>query len=101
MITPDRDRFDLYARVTPGLPGSMTLVATTTSAAIYGDVDKRHAFACVNQIPRLPNTKPHLLGKPETSTCRRMGVTLAFAQDADTAGAEAKACASAAEPIKE
>ena len=100
MITQEQNEFELHARAILGLPVSTQLRRPGASAVIYGGLDEQGiAFENVDEALRVPNTDLRLFGKPESFLRRRMGVALAFADDADSARQRAKQCADKVRPV--
>jgi len=96
MATQFQNEFDLHARAILGLPVNTSLHSTGASAVIYGNMDAEGiSFSGLEKALADPDTDLRLFGKPEAFTRRRMGVTLARANDTDTARKKAKASADA------
>ena len=94
-----QSEFELHARALLGLPVDTTLRSPAASSVIYGGVDAGAVvFDGVAEALALPGTDLRLFGKPESFTKRRMGVTLAHADDVDTARRQAKAASSCIKP---
>jgi phosphoribosylglycinamide formyltransferase 2 len=90
MVTQWQNEFELHARAILGLPVDTTLKSPGASAVIYGGVDAEGVvFDGVDAALRVPRTDIRLFGKPESFVKRRMGVALAYADDVDTARANA------------
>lgn len=90
MVTQWQNEFELHARAILGLPVDTTLRSPGASAVIYGGVDAEGVvFDGVDAALRVPRTDIRLFGKPESFVKRRMGVALAYADDVDTARANA------------
>ncbi|MDT8405271.1 formate-dependent phosphoribosylglycinamide formyltransferase [Sulfuriflexus sp.] len=101
MTTQLQNEFELHARAILGLPVSTALRSPGASAVIYGGMDaKGIAFADVDRALQIPQTDLRLFGKPEAFTRRRMGVALAWADDTDTARANARQAAARVTPVK-
>ena len=101
MTTQLQNEFELHARAILGLPVSTALRSPGASAVIYGGMDaKGIAFADVDRALQIPQTDLRLFGKPEAFTRRRMGVALAWADDTDTARANAQQAAARVTPVK-
>lgn len=101
MTTQLQNEFELHARAILGLPVSTALRSPGASAVIYGGMDERGiAFADVDRALQIPQTDLRLFGKPEAFTRRRMGVALAWAEDTDTARANARQAAARVTPVK-
>jgi phosphoribosylglycinamide formyltransferase 2 len=94
-----QSEFELHARALLGLPVDTTLRSPAASSVIYGGVDAGAVvFDGVAEALALPGTDLRLFGKPESFTKRRMGVTLARADDVDTARRQAKAASAMIKP---
>ena len=90
LISQDLSEFALHARAILGLPVDTTLKSPGASAVIYGGVDAEGVvFDGVDAALQVPRTDIRLFGKPESFVKRRMGVALAYADDVDTARANA------------
>lgn len=90
MVTQWQNEFELHARAILGLPVDTTLKSPGASAVIYGGVDAEGVvFDGVDAALQVPRTDIRLFGKPESFVKRRMGVALAYADDVDTARANA------------
>jgi phosphoribosylglycinamide formyltransferase 2 len=101
MTTQLQNEFELHARAILGLPVSTTLRSPGASAVIYGGMDEKGiAFENVAGALRVPQTDLRLFGKPEAFSRRRMGVTLAWAEDTETARANAKLAAATVQTVK-
>jgi phosphoribosylglycinamide formyltransferase 2 len=101
MASQAQNEFDLHARAILGLPVSTALRSPAASAVIYGEMEERGiVFADVELALAVPQTDLRLFGKPESFIRRRMGVALAFADDAETARENAKKSASLVRPVK-
>lgn len=86
MITQWQNEFELHARAILGLPVDTTLKTPGASAVIYGGVDAEGVvFDGVEAALRVPRTDLRLFGKPESFVTRRMGVTLAYDEQVETA----------------
>jgi phosphoribosylglycinamide formyltransferase 2 len=102
MTTQLQNEFELHARAILGLPVSTTLRSPGASAVIYGGMDEKGiAFENVAQALQVPQTDLRLFGKPEAFTRRRMGVALAWAEDTDTARANAKLAAATVQTVRD
>lgn len=86
MVTLGTQRFsefDLHARAILGLPIDTTLISPGASAVIRcedradGDIE----YVGVNKAMAVEETNVYLFGKPRALTRRRMGVTVATAED--------------------
>ncbi|MEJ2344439.1 MAG: formate-dependent phosphoribosylglycinamide formyltransferase [Gammaproteobacteria bacterium] len=101
MITQLQNEFELHARAILGLPVSVALQSAGASAVIYGGVDATGiAFDGVEQALRVPRTDLRLFGKPESFVRRRMGVALAWGDDAEECRTRAKLAASKVRPTE-
>jgi len=99
LTTQVQSEFELHARAILGLPVNTALRTPGASAVIYGGVDAVGiVFEGVDEALRVPGTDLRLFGKPESFIKRRMGVTLAFAADVDTARQNAKRAAALVRP---
>ena len=102
MITQLQNEFELHARAILGLPVSTALRSPGASAVIYGGMDEKGIdFEDVDKALQIPQTDLRLFGKPEAFTRRRMGVALAWADDTDTARANAKQAAATVKTLKD
>jgi phosphoribosylglycinamide formyltransferase 2 len=100
MCSQIQNEFELHAKAMLGLPIDVTLRSPGASAVIYGQHDaKAIAFEGVADALRVPGVDIRLFGKPESFARRRMGVTLATADDVDTARMRAKEAASRVKPV--
>jgi len=94
MVTQWQNEFELHARAILGLPVDTTLRNPGASAVIYGGMDKAGiAFEGVDKALSVAQTELRLFGKPEAFERRRMGVALAYGDDAEDARARAKQAA--------
>jgi phosphoribosylglycinamide formyltransferase 2 len=101
MATQVQNEFELHARAVLGLPVSVALHDPGASAVIYGGMNETGiAFEHIENALHIPNTDLRLFGKPEAFERRRMGVALAYANDTDTARANAKLAAGKVKPVK-
>jgi len=101
MCSQVQNEFELHARAILGLPVDVSLRASGASAVIYGQHEaKGIAFKDVDEALRVPNSDVRLFGKPESYTCRRMGVALASGKDTGEARERAKLAASKVIPVK-
>ena len=98
MVTLGTQRFsefDLHARAILGLPIDTTLISPGASAVIRcedradGDIE----YVGVNKAMAVEETNVYLFGKPRALTRRRMGVTVATAEDINQARQRAEAAA--------
>jgi len=100
MATQHQNEFELHARAILGLPVSTVLSTAGASAVIYGGVDAAGIiFKDVNKALQIPQTDLRLFGKPESFVRRRMGVALAYGDDADECRHRAKLCVSLVQPV--
>ena len=94
-----QSEFELHARALLGLPVDTSLRSPGASSVIYGGVDAQAVvFDGVAEALALPGTDVRLFGKPESFSKRRMGVTLARADDVDAARRQAKAASARIKP---
>lgn len=98
MVTLGTQRFsefDLHARAILGLPIDTTLISPGASAVIRcedradGDIE----YVGVNKAMAVEETNVYLFGKPRALTRRRMGVTVATAEDINQARQRAEEAA--------
>ncbi|MDK8891533.1 formate-dependent phosphoribosylglycinamide formyltransferase [Corynebacterium macclintockiae] len=98
MVTLGAQRFsefDLHARAILGLPIDTTLISPGASAVIRcedradGDIE----YVGVNKAMAVEETNVYLFGKPRALTRRRMGVTVATAEDINQARQRAEEAA--------
>lgn len=98
MVTLGTQRFsefDLHARAILGLPIDTTLISPGASAVIRcedradGDIE----YVGVNKAMAVEETNVYLFGKPRALTRRRMGVTVATAEDTGQARQRAEEAA--------
>jgi len=100
MATQRQNEFELHARAILGLPVSTELNTAGASAVIYGGIDATGiAYADVDKALQIPQTDIRLFGKPESFVRRRMGVALAYGEDAEECRLRAKQCASMVKPV--
>ena len=94
MVTQWQNEFELHARAILGLPVSTTLRNPGASAVIYGGMEEKGiCFSGVDAALAIPETEIRLFGKPESFTRRRMGVALAYGEDATECRGRAKQAA--------
>jgi phosphoribosylglycinamide formyltransferase 2 len=94
MATQFQNEFDLHARAILGLPVNTALHSIGASAVIYGGMDAEGiSFSGLENALADPDVDLRLFGKPEAYLRRRMGVTLARADDTDSARKKAKQAA--------
>jgi phosphoribosylglycinamide formyltransferase 2 len=99
MISQRQNEFELHARAILGLPVNTALLSAGASAVIYGGLDEQGiAYADVDHALRVPRTEVRLFGKPESFLRRRMGVALAYGDDANECRQRAKESASRVRP---
>ena len=86
--------FALHVRAFTGLPiNKVKLVSPAASVALLGNgTSSNIAFDGLNDALKIPNTQVRLFGKPNIEGRRRLGVTLATADDTDTAKRLALEC---------
>lgn len=91
MATQVQNEFELHARALLGLPVDTSLSAPGASSVIYGGVQAQAVrIEGVAQALSEPGTDIRLFGKPESFPTRRMGVTLACADNVEQAREKAK-----------
>lgn len=99
MATQWQNEFELHARAILGLPVSTVLRNAGASAVIYGGLEEKGiAFEAVDTAMRVPGTELRLFGKPESFVRRRMGVALAYGEDAEECRERAKRAAGLVRP---
>jgi len=91
MISQDLSEFALHARAFLGLPiPDIHFHSPSASAVILvSGTSNQVSFESIDKALQEPNTDIRLFGKPEVSGTRRMGVTLARAEDVETATSKA------------
>lgn len=100
MASQWQSEFELHAKAILGLPVNVVLKAPAASAVIYGQHEaKAIAFEGVADALNVPGVDIRLFGKPESFARRRMGVTLAVADEVGTARRRAKEAASKVRPV--
>jgi len=100
MVTQWQNEFELHARAILGLPVDTSLRNAGASAVIYGGMDKTGiAFEDVDKALAVAQTELRLFGKPEAFARRRMGVALAYGDDAEDARLRAKQAAGLIVPV--
>ncbi len=100
MVTQWQNEFELHARAILGLPVDTSLRNAGASAVIYGGMDKTGiAFEDVDKALAVAQTELRLFGKPEAFEHRRMGVALAYGDDAEDARLRAKKAAGLVVPV--
>ena len=100
MASQWQSEFELHAKAILGLPVNVALKAPAASAVIYGQHEvKAIAFEGVADALNVPGVDIRLFGKPESFARRRMGVTLAVADEVETARRRAKEAASKVRPV--
>ncbi|MCD9033514.1 formate-dependent phosphoribosylglycinamide formyltransferase [Luteimonas sp. Y-2-2-4F] len=101
LVSQDLSEFALHARAILGLPvpagadGTIPLLGFSASCALLAQGHGVPAFANVEGALRAPGTALRLFGKPRVEGQRRVGVTLARAQDVEAARAVAREAAAA------
>ena len=97
LISQDLSEFALHARAILGLPiPALRQFGPAASCAVLAEGDGRAPrYLGVNAALREPDTQLRIFGKPEVKGRRRMAVTLARAEDIDSARAKARAAAAA------
>jgi phosphoribosylglycinamide formyltransferase 2 len=97
LVSQDLSEFALHARAILGLPipAIRSLGASASCALLVEGQSSDIRFHHVERALVEPDTHLRLFGKPEVRGRRRMGVTLARAEDVDTARAKARAAAHA------
>jgi len=99
MASQHQNEFELHARAILGLPVDTALRSAGASAVIYGGLDARGiAYQGVAEALAVPGTELRLFGKPESFTRRRMGVALAYGDDADDCRERARSAAGKVRP---
>lgn len=102
LATQWQSEFELHARAILGLPVSTALRNAGASAVIYGGIGaKGIAFDEVDAALRIPATDLRLFGKPEAFPRRRMGVALAYGEEADECRERARRAAAAVKPVEQ
>nr|WP_199067538.1 formate-dependent phosphoribosylglycinamide formyltransferase [Chromobacterium sp. ASV5] len=100
LATQRFSEFELHARAILGLPVDAGLRQPGASAVIYGGMDaKGIAFDGVAEALAVPGADLRLFGKPESFLKRRMGVAVAFADNAALARERARQAASLVKPV--
>ncbi len=97
LISQDLSEFALHARAILGLPiPILHQLGPSASCAVLAAGDGRAPrYLGVDAALREPDTQLRIFGKPEVKGRRRMAVTLARAEDIDSARAKARAAAAA------
>ncbi len=86
LMTQTQTEFDLHARAILGLPVNTALKSAGASAVILSPIEAKNLrYNGLENALSVPNMDVRLFGKPEAFINRRMGVTLAIANSADTA----------------
>ncbi len=86
LVTQMQTEFDLHTRAILGLPVNTALKNIGASAVILSPIDASGvSYEGLENALNVPNTDVRLFGKPDAFVNRRMGVTLAIANCADTA----------------
>lgn len=102
MTTQWQNEFELHARAILGLPVNTALRNAGASAVIYGGVDaKAIAYEDVDEAMRIADTELRLFGKPESFVRRRMGVALAYGDDAQECRQRARLAAGKVRPVSQ
>lgn len=100
MASQHQNEFELHARAILGMPVDTTVRSAGASAVVYGGLEERGiAFEGVAEALAVPGTDLRLFGKPESFLRRRMGVALAYGNDADDCRERAKAAAAKVRPV--
>jgi phosphoribosylglycinamide formyltransferase 2 len=96
LASQNLSEFALHVRAFTGLPiNQITQHSPAASVAILGQGKSRDIqFSGLEKALLIPNSQIRLFGKPEIDGRRRLGVTLATADNTDTAKELALACAS-------
>ncbi len=99
LISQDISEFALHARAILGLPiPNIRAHGPSASCAVLVEGESAQvSFGGLENALAEPDTQLRLFGKPAVSGQRRMAVTLARADDVDTARAKARAAAAALE----
>ncbi|MGB3621994.1 MAG: formate-dependent phosphoribosylglycinamide formyltransferase [Ketobacter sp.] len=97
LISQDLSEFALHARAILGLPiPSIRQFGAAASAVILVSGESNSMqYGNLNQALEEPDTQLRLFGKPEINGSRRLGVTLALADDVEQAIEKAKSAAGA------
>ncbi|MGC1508815.1 formate-dependent phosphoribosylglycinamide formyltransferase [Ketobacter sp. MCCC 1A13808] len=97
LISQDLSEFALHARAILGLPiPSIRQFGAAASAVILVSGESNSMqYGNLNQALKEPDTQLRLFGKPEINGSRRLGVTLALADDVEQAIEKAKSAAGA------
>lgn len=83
LVTQRQSEFALHALAILGLPVDTTLLSGGASAVIYGQHDAPAiSFGNLDAALSVPHTTLRLFGKPQSYQKRRMGVALAYGNDA-------------------
>jgi phosphoribosylglycinamide formyltransferase 2 len=100
LATQRYSEFELHARAILGLPVDATLRNPGASAVIYGGLDQAGiAFDGIEQALAVPGVDLRLFGKPESFVHRRMGVSVASADTAESARVNARQAAALVKPV--
>jgi phosphoribosylglycinamide formyltransferase 2 len=99
LISQDLSEFALHVRAILGLPiPNIHLHGPSASCAVLVEGESRQVqFGALDRVLAESDTQLRLFGKPEVSGQRRMAVTLARAEDIETARAKAHRAAQAME----
>jgi phosphoribosylglycinamide formyltransferase 2 len=97
MISQDLSEFALHVRAILGLPvPNIAFHGPSASCAILVEGSSQQlSFSGLDQALQQPDTQLRIFGKPEVQGCRRMAVTLARAEDLETARLKARNAAAA------
>ncbi len=102
LVTQWQNEFELHARAILGLPVSTVLRSPGASAVIYGGMEQKGiAFEDTDEALQVAQTELRLFGKPESFVRRRMGVALAYGDDAEESRTRAKEAAGRVKPVSE
>jgi phosphoribosylglycinamide formyltransferase 2 len=100
MASQQQNEFELHARAILGLPVDTMLRSAGASAVIYGGLEAQGiAFEGVAEALAVPGTDLRLFGKPESFSRRRMGVALAYGDDAEDCRERARLAAGKVQPV--
>lgn len=99
MVTLSTQRFsefDLHARAILGMPLDMTLISPGACVILHGTGESDTvSYRGVAEALAVPEVDVRLFGKPAVYPRRRMGLTLATAEDVETARQRAREAAAA------
>ena len=101
LVSQDLSEFALHARALLGLPiPGITQMGPAASCAILVEGESTSVrFEGLNDALAEPGTSLRLVGKPEVSGHRRMGVALAMGETIDDARGKARRVAGAVRPV--